>query len=302
VYLASGFTVGRVYHYFLLSRLTPLWFFAVVLIALGFAAARNSKRALPRATMGIAVTILAFSGAADLLRTKAASDDGGRSTGENLAVLARTRSDLYPEYMRKILPHLAGERSDKLRVLLRFREEPGSAPAARLRNGIAMALYADPTLELSDIRAELESVASGDLTAFYRSLGPYLRARFPGDLVARVKFATTLPPEIRDPLLEGIGAHGIGMVATADRVAREVQLGLDGNFPEPFFVGLGRRLLEVRGDLTQEHYFEMSATPWIFHPSAAQDFARRQPASVVEPLLRGLEAARLEFQVRANRE
>ncbi|HUR28452.1 MAG TPA: hypothetical protein VM509_09715, partial [Planctomycetota bacterium] len=210
VYLAGGFTVGRVYHYFLLSRLTPLWFFAAVVIALGFAAAWNSKQMFARATMAVAVTILALSGAADLLSTKAASAQSGGNWSENFRTLARTRSDLYPEYMRKILPHLEGDRRDKLRVLLRFREQPASGPAARLQTGIAMALYDDPALELPDIRAELDSIAGDNLTAFYRGLGPYLRARFPGNVAARVEFALTLPPEIRDAVIEGIGAHGIG--------------------------------------------------------------------------------------------
>jgi len=214
---------------------------------------------------------------------------------ENVAQLAHTRCHLYPEYIRKILPHLEGTRADKLRVFLRF--ETTGKDHSRAITEIAMGLYGDPSVELEEIRSEMRAVVSDDLAALHRGLGPWLRAKFPGDVPARVRFAQSLPPEIAEPLIEGVGAHGIGMVATADRVEREVRMGLESGFPEPFFVGLGRRLREVRGDLAQEHYFEANEGPWMFWTSKATAFAHRQPPKIADALQRGFDSARASQRV-----
>jgi hypothetical protein len=305
-YLASGFTVGHVYHYFVLNRLMPLWWLAAIFTVLGASAAWKSERAWQRSLGAALVGACALAGLVDLqqlvgdaLRTRA--EPAAHSSIGNLELLARTRPYLYPEYMRKIAPHLAGDSTAKLRVFLNFREPRrtsshassfGDAPASpSLRDqGIAMALYGDGALTLEEIERELAAAGVTDPRGFQLGLGPFLRSRFSRDLDARMRAIEATPPATRDALIEAIGLTGIGQVPTADRIAREVQLGLDAKLPEAYFVGVGRRMYGVHGDLTISHYFQMSAGPWMLLRERALAFARTQPEPVASALMGGYDA------------
>lgn len=299
-YIASSFTVGRVYHYFVLNRLTPLWWLAAAFTALGVIAAWKSRRRWQQSLACIFVAALSICGAVDLhdmLRDAWAPQtklDFTKLAGENLKILARTKGYTYPEYLTKIAAHLQGTSADKLRAFLRFRELPeqdSAPPSTLLHEGIAVALYGDGSHTLEQIQRELSDSGIEDPRGFYLGLGSFMRVKFPHDIAMRVRAVETEPPKIRDALIEGVGCSGLGMLATEDRVAREVQLGLDAKLPRAYFAGLGRRMHDAFGNLTLEHYFEMTAGPWMLERERAEEFALSQPKPVADSLLAGYRAA-----------
>jgi hypothetical protein len=297
-YLAGGFTVGRVYHYFVLNRLVPLWWLATLLVSLGAAAAWRSRRKWELNVAGLFVGGLALAGATDLLRevrgalAGQSNESFARAVAGNLVTLARTKGYAYPKYLYKISPHLKGSSADKLRAFQGFKEpEPTTA---LLHEGIALALYGDASRELGEILRELRDAGIEDQRGFCLGLGLYLRGRFPKDIAARVHGVEQEPPAIRDALIEGLGCAGLGLLATEDRLAREVRIGIDSNLPEAYFVGLGRRMVDAFGNLSQLRYFEMSAGPWMLERARAETFVREQPALVASALMRGYDAARRE--------
>ncbi|HTF88770.1 MAG TPA: glycosyltransferase family 39 protein [Planctomycetota bacterium] len=290
-YLASGFTVGRVYHYFVLNRLMPLCWLAALFTALGAIAAWTSSVRWKQRLAGGLVAILALCGLVDLGRMVRDAVSVQTATplaslpAVNLKRLASTRGYLYPVYLRAISPHIAGSSADKLRVFLRFHEPPGDQ--AFLHEGIAGGLYTDASKTLEEIQREIAGAGIADPRGFYLGLGLFLRATHSREIAARVHDVESEPPAVRDALIEAIGRMGIGMVATEDRVAREVELGLAANLPEAYFVGVGRRMVAVHGNLALPHYFDMTCGPWRLVRERGLDFARAQPAHVAAALLRG---------------
>jgi len=179
---------------------------------------------------------------------------------------------------------------------MHFRE-PSGAATTLLHQGIALALYGDGTRELAELEAELRAAGFEDSRGFLLGLGLYLRARFPRDIAMRARGVESEPQAVRDALIEGLGCAGQGLLATEDRVAQEVTLGLDAHLPEPYFVGLGRRMHDAYGNLSGARYFEQVSAPWTLDRERAMSFLRGQPEPVASAMLRGY-AAVLEARVR----
>jgi hypothetical protein len=116
-YVAGSFTVGRLIHYFPLHRLVPAWFFGIVVIALGAAAARRSAWPAVRSSAFTVVFLCALVGQQPITRgiRDALKTDWG--------VVTRTKGYAYAEYIGKVQNHFAGERADKL-ATRRDRGEP----------------------------------------------------------------------------------------------------------------------------------------------------------------------------------
>jgi len=215
--------------------------------------------------------------------------------GGNLKLLARTKGYAYPKYLYKIAPHLSGSSADKLRVFLRFDEPHGAT--ALLHEGIAIGLYCDGELELEAIERELRAAGIEDLSGFYRGLGLFLRFKFPRDIAMRAHGVESRAPEVRDALIEGLGLAGQGLVDTEDRVAQEVQIGIDSRLPEIYFVGLGRRMQCAFATLSGLRYHEMTAGPWMLERERAVRFATSKPEPIAQALLRGYDAAQREHWI-----
>jgi hypothetical protein len=275
-YLASGFAVGRVYHYFLLHRLTPLWFLAILLASFGAAAAMRRGPRERGLALGL-VGVLAGSGLVDLagmvrdaLPEHRQPDCFWRGRVE---ILARTKGYAYPEYLHKIESHLAGTTADKLRVFLRFVDPH----PALVHEAIAIALYGDGSRTLEEIQRELADAGVTDHRGFYLGLGPMLRARLGGDIASRVRAVEGYPPDVRDALIEAVGRFGLGNLVTEDRIREEIQQGLDADLPPAYFTGLAHRAYEARGDLTVAHYFDMRTGPWMIDMERAWQAFRDVP-------------------------
>ncbi|MEO6708698.1 MAG: hypothetical protein ABI054_08055 [Planctomycetota bacterium] len=304
-YLASGFTVARVYHYFVLKRLAPLWWLAILFGVLGAVAAWRSHRRWQQRLAAVAIAAAALLGAIDLLRessTALYAERSGKGLAatvvQNLRSLALTKGYAYPKYLVKLSSHLEGSTASRLHAFRRFEEQPlanPTAPMTLLDEGIAMALYGDGHLELHLIERELREAGVDDLRGFYLGLGTFLRVKFPRDIAMRAHGVEDQPPEVRDALIEGLGCVGVGSLATEDRLAREVQIGIDAKLPDAYYVGLGRRMHDAFGD-ARLRYFEMTAGPWMLERERAAYFASSRAEAIADALMRGYDAALREHQ------
>jgi hypothetical protein len=257
-YVGTGFTVGRVYHYFLLHRLTPLWWLAAVFTALGAAAVWSSGVRWRRASAAVIVAALAVFGASDLARMTQDAPYGWRDARW---ILARVKGYSYPQYFQKTAtgstPHFAGSRVERLRTLLRFREEDPQL----LHEALTVALYVDGNPTIEDMERELDAVGITDKRGFYLGLGMTLRNELGGAMASRVAAMESQPEARRDALLEAIGRFGNRFIASEDLVRGEVQQAIDAKLPDAVFRGLGCRLYDARGDASVAHYFEMRRGP-----------------------------------------
>jgi hypothetical protein len=254
-YLGSGFTVGRVYHYFPLHRLMPLWFLALLAIALGFAAAQKSGRAWLRAVAWACVLVPAAAGAADLVKLVR-----GAAPGDWVAharELARTKGYAYTDYLAKLALHLDGSRAEKLSTLLGFREPHPET----LHEAIALALYGDGLPPVEEVLAEVRAAGVSDPRGFVLGLGSLLTAQLAGDVTTRVRDIGLMHSPYQDELVEAVGRYGSGILVTEDRVRREVKQGIVAGLPDAYFRGVGRRLYGARGILSTGTYFEMRSAP-----------------------------------------
>ncbi|MBK8180062.1 MAG: hypothetical protein IPK67_14505 [Planctomycetes bacterium] len=289
-YLAGGFTVGRVYHYFLLNRLTPLWWFALVFTVLGAAAAWQSRVTWKRSLAAAVIAGQALCGAVDLVSQVRASARSGSSGGltAGLARLAETKGYTYGEYLRKLAPHLAGTPAEKLAVLLAFREP---APEM-LHEGLVLGLGDEgPALGVEAWLLRAREAGVEDPRGFLLGCGPLLRKLHAGDLASRARAIEGYPPELRAGLYEALGTQGLGLHATEERLIREIAVGVQWSLPEAYFIGLGRRMHRVRGSIGDRGYFELVEGPWMFSRARAEQFAAAQAEPIGRLLLAGFEAA-----------
>jgi hypothetical protein len=283
-YLASGFTIGEVAHYFYLHRLTPLWFLAITLLALGVGAGRGAAR---RSAIAC-VAVLAASGVVDTVRL--VRDAEPRDWAAHFDRLAHTKGYRYSQYLQKIEPRIGGSRPEKLARLLHFRE---SAPAF-LHDSIGIALYGSGAGSFEDMCAEMRAAGVGDLAGFYRGLGlALLRQHVEKDVKGRIAVVTPFPAEIRDPLIEGIGRFGdlnSWEISRVNVVLDEARAGLRAGLPESYFVGLGRRFYDALGDTRIRRYFERRDGPVFLDVAHARRLLGELPAPAQDPMRRGFEA------------
>lgn len=274
-YLASGFTVGSVYLNFLLHRLTPLWFLVILGVALAASRARHLR------WMSFALIAL---GAFDTVRL--VRDAAPSTPLENLTALLETKGYRYSQYLQKIEPRIEGTRVEKLLRLRAFREDPPQ----RLHSGLAIALYGSGEGSFESMSDEMRSVGFEDLTGFYRGMGLMLMRHQGREFVPRVNAVLPFPPEIRDPLLEGIGSFGQSWeFGTEDTVLDEARFAVDAGLPEALIVGLGRRLHEAVGDTRIKRYFERRKGPVALDRSRLEGLLEQAPPAARDALRRGYE-------------
>ena len=275
-YLGGGFTVGKVHHYFYLHRLTPLWFVAIVLVALASATSKSVRRG---------AWLLALFGALDVASWTRSLDPSRYAAG--FTSLAGSKGYRYSQYLQKISPRIDGTRAEKLACFLRFRER---SPAA-LHDALAIALYGSGEGSFESMCDEIRAAGVQDLSGFYRGMGLMLMRHHGREFAPRIAVVQPFPPEIRDPLIEAIGRFGQWELSSEDTVLREAELGLASNFPEPFFVGLGRRLHDSLGDSRILHYFERRAGPVAFDRERGLLWLESVPEPARESMRRGYSAA-----------
>jgi hypothetical protein len=254
-YLGSGFTVGRVYHYFPLHRLMPLWFLAALAIALGVGAALASGRAWLRCLACACVLIPASAGAVDEVRLVRGAAPGEWSA--HLCELARTKGYAYTEYLPKLSLHLDESRAEKLATLLRFKEPHPTT----LHEAIALALYGDGMPPIEEVLAEVGAAGVSDPRGFLLGLGSLLTAQLAGDVVTRTHDVELMHSPYQDELIEAVGRYGSGILVTEDRVRREVKQGIVAGLPDAYFRGVGHRLYGARGIISTGTYFQMRNAP-----------------------------------------
>lgn len=275
-YLASGFTIAKVFHYFYLHRLMPLWFLGILLVALGVARAR---------WMWGPVALLALMGASDTWRL--ARDATPGDWFAHARQLAEQKGYRYSQYLQKIEPRMQEARLVELTQLLAFDEpEP-----ELLHESLAIALYGSGVGSFEDQCAEIRSAGIDDLRGFQLGMGLMLMRHKGRDFKERVDLVSGFEPATRDALIESIGRFGQWELGTEDTVLREARLGLELGFPEPFFRGLGRRLFSAIGDARIPHYFERRASPVFLVPARAQALLAELPDAARVPMLAGYEHA-----------
>jgi hypothetical protein len=277
-YLAGGFTIGRVLHFFYLHRLMPLWFLAILLCALAVSRRR---------WLWSPIVALAVLGALDTFRM--VRDAQPESLAQNLSQLAEEKGYRYSQYLQKIEPRLPGTRAEKLSVLLAF-DEP---QPELLHEALAIALYGSGEGSFESMCEEIRSAGVSDLRGFELGMGLMLMRHKGRDFQERIDVVAGFDAPTRDALIEGIGRFGQWELGTEDTVLREAKLGVDAGFPEPFFVGLGRRLHSALGDARVTHYFERHSSPAFLSRAKGEHLIAEAPESARGLLRAGYEHARL---------
>jgi len=284
-YLASGFTVGAVYHYFLFHRLSQAWLLASVLAAAGIARfAMHSSRALRTGAWSL---LLALTGAGMLGLVSTVQRGEGRDLARNWSVLTRTKGYAYEEYFGKIQDHIGGGVEEELRALLGFREPEREL----LEAALATNAFGDGARSLEEVRALLEGLGLEETSGFALGLGPMLRAREGEDLAARMAAAGRGPEDWRSSLEEAVGRFGLGFSNTEDRLEEELRIGIERSFPDAYFRGVGYRLWHARGDRRLARYFEQTCLPFAVSARRALAFIAHQDARIKPLLLEGYQRA-----------
>jgi len=287
-YVGSGFTVGAVYHYIVLQRLQPLWFLSVLALALGAAAAQASSRRWLRRLAYACVAVPALVGAADLVRTLREGAAGPWT--EHFQRLARTKGYAYSSYLEKFSAHLEGGRTDKMMVLLGFREPRSTM----LQQAITVAMYGDGKTSIEEFEQDLRQLGVHQQHGFWLGLGPLLAEQLKGEPPDRVRWCANRPESEREVLIEAIGRWGEGDPVTQDRVLREGNRAIGARMPEPYFRGLGHRLYHARGVAGSERYFLSRSPPWALDRERAHSILEKCPDPPASILSAGYEQECIE--------
>jgi hypothetical protein len=279
-YLGTGFTVGAVYVNFVLHRLTPLWFLAIVWIGLASAHSPWLRRT------GLAV---ALCGALDTGRM--VRDAAPGTPLLNLQRLDETKGYRYSQYLQKIAPRMSGERTQKLALLLHFDE----SPPEHLHTALAIALYGSGEGSFESMCDEIRAAGIENLAGFQRGLGLMLMRHHGREFAQRVAAVEPFPDEIETPLLEGIGAFGQSWeFGTEDAVLGEAALAVQSALPDALVVGLGRRLNAAVGDARIRRSFERRKGPVGLDVARLDALLEQAPESTRAALRRGFEAEAAE--------
>ncbi|MCE9594810.1 MAG: glycosyltransferase family 39 protein [Planctomycetes bacterium] len=279
-YLASGFTVGQVYHYFRLNRLCPAWMACVVVAAAGFA-----NRGGRRVVLGLATWLALVAGAGDLQGESRAG--AGGTAAERVQILVQRKGYDYRFWLGTVLPRTQLERGARVRVAFAFREPARSWLAANVGEQV----WTAPSLALDDAIAEARALdPSGELLLGF---GRPLKKRLGGTLRTRVEALATRPDADRALLEEAAGRFGSGFVASEDVLRAELD-GLRGaNFSDAFWRGFGWRLFGALGDgqVADLVYWKPMPPPlWASRERAALFVANEEPR-VAALVLAGYDAA-----------
>lgn len=287
-YLSSAFVQGRVYHFFLMLRLVPLWVVGATLIAA--VVGRSFKDHGAANPTFVCCAALLVIGAINSFQNLGAISP--RVLSSNFDLLTRERGYVYPSYFAKLIPHLEGDVDGRLRTLLRFKD----APPELLREGIAAELFrrkhgAGISLEDDYIAARdvVERVEPGRFGEYARGLGPLLVDWFGADLPSALSQVSAAGDDAA-LLGEALGRTGSGFRSRgADPSLEGIELMLiddlklvaDDELSMAFARGVGWRL------------------HWILHrtvlqPWRAAEVFEAAPSELRESFEAGYEEARLQ--------
>lgn len=238
VYLGSGFTQGRVFHFFVLLRLAPAWIFATVLVAAALAnlQARGDKRA--QLVSAVAGTLLLALG---LRATWSALHTGSPSTPRvNWHVLTHAKGYSYDQYFAKVLWHMDGDARAKLELLEAFDEPARPWLRAEAVGNLYRATGLGTEASLAAVFTEIESLPPERLEDYVFGLGPLVVISSgwnPGPQIAQWD---AQPAAMTDLLIEAVARFGLGGYPLRENVDREVAWSANLQRPELYWRGLGR--------------------------------------------------------------
>lgn len=287
-YLSSAFVQGRVYHFFLMLRLVPLWIVGMALVA---AVVGRSFQERGTATPSLVCCAgLLIVGAYNSIQSLGSLSP--RVLRSNYELLTTERGYVYPSYFAKLIPHLEGDVDTRLQTLLRFED----APPELLREGIAAELFRrkhGAGLSLEDdymaARDAVERIDPGSFGQYARGLGPLLVDWFGSDLSGALGQVAAAGDEAR-LLGEALGRTGSGfrtggsdpsLEGVESMLLSDIELVADDELATAFARGVGWRL------------------HWLLHrtvlqPWRADAVIERAPTELRESFKAGYEEARLQ--------
>jgi hypothetical protein len=234
--------------WFFLLRLAPLWLFATLLAAHGACAAWERGGLALRVVAALAIAIPLANGARDLVSLCA---DGRPSTPiENLRLYARTKGYTYAPYFDKLQDHLDGDRREKMRVLLGYREDPRVLVPA-----IVQSLYERAHDPVQSVVEECRATFGDDWRYAPLGLGRYLHVDWHYDLPAAFAQIETMPADAREALAEGLGRAGFGPHFLPRRLSEQIAQEVPAPWRTPWLRGVGWRVhfaYRFRPDLARE--------------------------------------------------
>lgn len=240
-YVASGFAVGRPYHWFLFARLSPAFLLATVLLAAATARGITAGRPLVRAAWAGLLALLIASGAWDLAREVRASSPG--SWRANLRVAATTSGYSYEGWLLLAGDDLPGSLEDRARAVARFREPN----PRRLRFELGVGLIAPRSANLEHAIEVARSacgeawreVALGFARLWIGGVGKDLRVQL-------AELERIEDPDLRERLTESCGRLGAGMLVTRESLQQEIDRALELGLPPAWVRGIGWRAFRIR--------------------------------------------------------
>ncbi len=282
-YATSSFAVGEVYHWILFQRASLVWFLATLAIAAAVGRAAGGAQRGPRVASLAVTAALLLAGARASWAVMQQGQPG--TLGANLRLLTETRGVAWAQYVGKLRSHLEGDAEHQLVTLLAI-DEPPAAFYPQLATHLLEDVPLEAALELC------RRHGGADWRELVRGLGWSLLAQNGFDPRAAFAASRTGDPEVQDLLAEALGRVGRGGHATLEGLPDELALGEELDAPESWFVGLGHRLLQVKGDRRPRGYFRRTLPVFLVHPRGAEAWLDGAPASRLPALERGYRRAR----------
>ena len=285
-YLSSAFVQGRVYHFFLMLRLVPLWIVGVALLSAVVGRAYQDRGAAHPAVWAFALVL----GVGAFNTVGALGQTPLRDVPANAGLLCRSRGYVYPSYFAKLIPHLDDNPDSRLETLLRFNEssprllrEGIAAELFRRKHGGSVSLFEDYEAAL----AVIERVDPGSFESYARGLGPLLVDWLGVDLRSAL-IQIEAAEEERALLAEALGRTGSGFRPKGG---------------EPTLAGVEAMLISdlatVEGAPLDSHFARGVGwrLHWILHrtvlqPWRADDVFAAAPVALRESFRAGYEEAR----------
>jgi hypothetical protein len=286
-YVASGFAVGRPYHWFLFARLSPAFLLATVLVAAATARGIAAGRPMARASWGALLALLVASGAWDTAREVDAARPA--SWRENLRIASRTSGYSYEGWMMLAGDDLPGTLEERARVLTRFREPH----ARRLRYELGVGLIAprsssvEQAVEVARAACgeEWHDVALGFGRLWIQGVGNDVRAQLAA--LERVE-----DPMLRERLTESCGRLGSGFQINAESLQKEIDRALELGLPPAWVRGIGWRAYRLRSGAPPDIWHrEQPRPPPLLDRAPVEAFLAAQDERVRADLIAGWHSA-----------
>jgi hypothetical protein len=238
LYVASGLAIGYYGHWFFFLRLSPVWLMGIVLIAAVSRVLLTSSSAVARTTYAAALGVLAISGAIDVV---AVMREGRPSAmGANARTLLATKGYSYSEYLDKFVHHFDASEEDKIKVLLRYRDE-----RELLWPSIEHSLFEHSDTRLDDILAISQRAFGAGWIESLKGLGPYFFRTSGYNLDAEFDAIAHAPAETQQALAEAIGRTGRGLKIDPPRIEQELHALVPPQWRSAFLRGTGWRIHQI---------------------------------------------------------